>query len=224
MSINLAQNVRCGHLAADTIELATTDLSTQLAALQATVDRLVAMRPVPSGLHGTYLLVDGPAGASLWASALHSAPVGGDAPIYNSPLKTGLTRAGIVNNSIHFGQVLDVDDDGHNFHLHGAGGPFEADGSPRAYSTISTTQMSHSNLTWTLTAGPNVSTFAFDETTSTLVYTQPDGDIYIFAGPFPRVGNPGGTYDHGRNVDYEELRLLGKYELARTGANAPDPA
>ena len=225
MSVTLDKEVVCGHLSVQSIELANDDVGSKLATLQAAVDRLTAMRPVPSGLHGTYLLVDGPAGASVWASALHSDPVGGDLPLFASPLKSGLSRAAIVNHSIHFGSVLECDDDGLNLHVHAAGGPFQADDSPNNFTTVSTNQMTNVGLTWTLsTANGLVTTFSFDEANSTLSYTQPDGDVFIYAGPFPRVGNPGGTYDHGGNVDEQELRLLGKYELARTGATAPDPA
>ena len=221
--LQLGKSVRANHIECDQLVLGSQTLASRLATLQSSIDRLTAMRPIPSRFHGTYLLVSGPVEASVWASSLHSDPVGGDAPLFNSPLKSGLSRAGIVNSSIHFGSVLECDDDGLNLHLHAAGGPFQADNSPNSFSTVSTNQMTNSGLTWTLTAGLLPSTFAFDETSSTVTYTQPDGDVFVYAGPFPLVGN-GGTYDHGGSgVDAQELRLLGKYELARTGATGPNP-
>ena len=73
MSTTLGKNVQCGHLTAQTIRLSNEDLNAKLAALQTTVDRLAAMRPIPSRLHGTYLLVS-PDTEPVWASSLHHNP------------------------------------------------------------------------------------------------------------------------------------------------------
>ena len=200
MPTQLGPSLRGGALQVDSLRVGTDDVGAQLAALQASVTRLEGIRPFPTRLHGIYLLVAGPAAGSgtYWASSLHLPDPEPGGPIFASPLRTGLTRANVANNSVHYGWVIEVDESAHFIHNHGNRGPYKTDDTPNTFFTISVTELSSTNLTWTIPASG--ATYEFVEASHQLIYTAPSGAVLTYAGPFPLAANSPGPYSHGTHV------------------------